>query len=206
VYPLKLLLIRHSVTEGNLKRRYIGITDEPLCQAGSEMAERRYSGMPFMPQLVYCSPLLRCIETAGILFPNVRRITVPQLRECDFGIFEGKTHDELAQDPDYIKWVASEGAFTPPNGESGADAQERCMASLENVLSDMRADGVDRAAVVTHGGVIMRIMAQLFGGGIYQWQPENCGGYLLEINGKHFYWKKISGGSEIIADDIAAIL
>ena len=30
----KILLIRHGKTQGNLERRYIGRTDEPLCEAG----------------------------------------------------------------------------------------------------------------------------------------------------------------------------
>ncbi len=203
---IKLMLIRHSLTEGNLMRRYIGITDEPLCQVGLAKARLCAQKAELMPQAVYCSPLTRCIETADIMFPGIERTLIELLRECDFGIFEGKTHAELAQNPDYIKWVASEGGFTPPGGESGDQAQTRCMAGFESVVDDMRKQGFDSGAVITHGGVIMRIMAQLFGGGIYRWQPENCGGFLLEINGGEYSYKKLSSGSDGISDDIAAIL
>ena len=135
---MKLIVIRHSYTEGNLQRRYIGITDEPLCQSGIELAKQASDAIKDRAEAVYCSPLKRCVETAEILFPNSNAVTVAQLRECSFGIFEGMTHAELANNADYIKWVASEGAFTPPGGESGADADVRCAAAFEYLLNDMR--------------------------------------------------------------------
>ena len=36
---IELLFIRHGATEGNLRRRYIGRTDEPLCEAGIAQVE-----------------------------------------------------------------------------------------------------------------------------------------------------------------------
>ena len=40
---------------------------------------------------VYSSPLLRCRETAEILFPDTTLQTVDNLIEMDFGDFEGKS-------------------------------------------------------------------------------------------------------------------
>ena len=203
---IKIMLIRHSVTEGNLQRRYVGVTDESLCQAGLATAQQAAVKLPLSPEKVYCSPLKRCIQTADILFPDAEKAIQPLLRECDFGIFEGKTHAELTNDPDYIRWVASEGSFTPPGGESGADAQKRCLDGFSHIIADVRLCGLKTAAAVTHGGVIMRIMSHLFGGGIYNWQPENCGGFLLTINGSETEFQRISVTSDGIADDIAQIL
>ena len=55
-------LIRHGRTAGNLERRYIGSTDEPLCPEG----RREVSGLR-APEAdrVFASPLKRCLETAG---------------------------------------------------------------------------------------------------------------------------------------------
>ena len=40
---MKINLIRHGQTAGNLESRYIGTTDEPLCSAGMEaLRSRRY--------------------------------------------------------------------------------------------------------------------------------------------------------------------
>ena len=37
---IKLWLIRHGKTEGNKLARYIGTTDEPLCQEGIEFLKK----------------------------------------------------------------------------------------------------------------------------------------------------------------------
>ena len=61
---LKIWLIRHGMTEGNRYQRYIGVTDEPLCEEGRELLGKfTYP----KPQAVFVSPLKRCLETATIL-------------------------------------------------------------------------------------------------------------------------------------------
>ena len=64
---IKLWLIRHGKTEGNKLSRYIGTTDEPLCQEGTEFLHKM--DYPKV-QAVYVSPLKRCVQTAEILFPG----------------------------------------------------------------------------------------------------------------------------------------
>ena len=61
---IKLWLIRHGKTEGNKLSRYIGTTDEPLCQEGTEFLHKM--DYPKV-QAVYVSPLKRCVQTAEIL-------------------------------------------------------------------------------------------------------------------------------------------
>lgn len=89
-----ILLIRHGATAGNLEKRYIGRTDEPLCALGESQA---IALAPSLPQCdtVFSSPLLRCRQTAGILFPERKINIIQDLRECDFGLFEGKNADEM---------------------------------------------------------------------------------------------------------------
>ena len=43
----KLLFIRHGATAGNLERRYIGYTDEPLCDLPAEFQFQRASFLEF---------------------------------------------------------------------------------------------------------------------------------------------------------------
>ena len=68
---IKLWLIRHGKTEGNKLSRYIGTTDEPLCQEGTEFLHKM--DYPKV-QAVYVSPLKRCVQTAEILFRESRYI------------------------------------------------------------------------------------------------------------------------------------
>ena len=72
----KLHLIRHGLTEGNLKGLYIGSgSDLPLCAEGRAQLKtlKKDFGYPQVP-LVFTSPMLRATQTAEILFPGVRQI------------------------------------------------------------------------------------------------------------------------------------
>lgn len=66
---MKWVLIRHGQTQGNTEHRYIGCgTNEPLCAQGVEMLKcRAYPNV----QRVFASPMLRCRETAAMLYPNI---------------------------------------------------------------------------------------------------------------------------------------
>ena len=97
---IDIFFIRHGATEGNLRRRYIGRTDEPLCEAGiaqvKALQKRRLS-----VDRLFVSPMLRTRQTADILFPKMHYTVVDGLIETDFGRFEGKSADELSGDPAY---------------------------------------------------------------------------------------------------------
>lgn len=91
---LKLLLIRHGKTYGNTLGRYIGgATDEPLCLEGIRLLQEK----PY-PEVsrIYVSPMIRCRQTAGLLYPDRELKEIPLFRECDFGIFENKNYQELS--------------------------------------------------------------------------------------------------------------
>ena len=111
---IKLWLIRHGKTEGNKLSRYIGTTDEPLCQEGTEFLHKM--DYPKV-QAVYVSPLKRCVQTAEILFPGAEQVVCEQMRECDFGLFEGKNYQELTGNPKYQSWIDSGGTKAFPGGE-----------------------------------------------------------------------------------------
>lgn len=165
---MKIALIRHGMTEGNYKRRYIGKTDEPLTDTAT--LDLKYPDCGF----VISSPMKRCIETAEFIYPK-REITVcDDLRECDFGDFENKSYEDLKDNADYIKWLESNGTLPFPNGEPHEDFKARC---IEGFLKSL-APGVKRAAFIIHGGTIMAIMQSLFGGGFYDYQIR-CGGMFL---------------------------
>ena len=95
---IRLYLIRHGQTPGNKLQRYIGTTDEPLSTEGKEFLEKLTYPMP---EALYVSPLCRCVETAGILFPGKSFHIIEELSECDFGEFENKNYKELSGNQDY---------------------------------------------------------------------------------------------------------
>ena len=98
----EIILVRHGKTAGNLEGRYIGSrTDEPLCEDGIHALEEKVRAGTYPPvDLVYASPMIRCKQTAKILWPKFadsHQIQyVQDLQECDFGAFENKNYQELS--------------------------------------------------------------------------------------------------------------
>lgn len=182
-FSLKLVLVRHSITAGNLAGQYIGKTDQPLCSEGIELAKSTAMSMPQVKR-VYRSPMLRCRQTAALLYPDHIAHEVSDLREADFGICEGKTYAQLAADPNYQEWIASAGALPPPGGEGAEHFSKRCVAAFYGVLNELARDNISHAACVIHGGSIMAIMAALASPKrhFYDWRVENCCGFIVNAD------------------------
>lgn len=178
---ISIWLIRHGMTAGNRVSRYIGVTDEPLCKEGKEQLEKLCYPVPAR---LYVSPMLRCRETAEILFPGKEYQMIRELSECDFGEFENKNYQELAGNLHYQQWIDSGGAMPFPGGESREGFQKRCLEGFRRVVQDCMDRKQKTAALVVHGGTIMNIMeaeaeeARTF----YEWHLKNGHGYLVEIS------------------------
>ena len=117
-FDLQLTLLRHGRTSANERHLYAGSTDVALSDAG--ISDARRSGICDSCGLVYVSPLLRARQTARICFPNARQVVCDGLREMDFGAFEGRSADDMADDADYRRWVDSNCTLPCPGGESRA--------------------------------------------------------------------------------------
>lgn len=178
---MHIFLIRHSCTEGNLKKRYIGKTDEPLCEAGIELLKQR--GYPDSER-IYVSPMLRCRQSAEIIYPGRDYEVIEELRECDFGLFENKNYQELDGNEAYQKWIDSMGTLPFPEGESRKMFRERTLKGFEKAVNACKKDGIKKAAFVIHGGSIMNII-EAYGipaGDYYDYQIKNGDGYELFIS------------------------
>ena len=155
----RLHLIRHGMTDGNINGQYIGVTDLPLNTNGINMLEdRKNEGIYPGVEAVYSSPLLRCTETAKIIYPNKSVKTVEELKEYDFGDFEGKTAAELELTEDYKLWTSGK-LPAPPNGEDNRKFAYRICLGINRVVVDMSQNGTYEAAVIMHGGAIMSLLS-----------------------------------------------
>ena len=184
---LKIYLIRHGQTPGNKLKRYIGTTDEQLSQEGREFLEKL--SYP-MPESLYVSPLLRCVETAGILFPKKEFRIIEELSECNFGEFENKNYKELSGNDNYQKWIDSNGMLPFPGGESREDFKHRSLTGFQKVVTGCIREDVHTAALVVHGGTIMNIMEEYTdeNRSFYDWHVKNGRGYEVELDTG--LWKK----------------
>ena len=143
-------LIRHGRTEWNDTGRYQGQTDLPLSNEGAAELARA----PFSPKTVYVTPLKRTQETARILFPDARQIVIDDLREMDFGVFEGRTYIEMENDAQYREWVEDKCRGRCPGGESREEFAARVCAAFEKLMDESEDDVV----IVAHGGTQMSVM------------------------------------------------
>lgn len=177
---MTVYLIRHGQTQGNLERRYIGSTDQPLCGQGREaLAGKRLPAVG----AVYVSPLRRCRETAALLYPDMPQQIVEDLRECDFGAFENHTYEELKDDPAYRAWLDTAGLSAPPGGEGRADMARRTAAAFRDIAA--RHGPEDSIALVVHGGTIMALLEALEDSRqFYRWQVPNGGGFCCQWDGE----------------------
>lgn len=214
---IELYLIRHGMTPGNVEHRYIGgRTDEPLSEEGrQQLANRKKQMFEIQTQKkseyeesicesshflsLFVSPMLRCRQTAEVLFPDQPQTEINAWREMDFGIFEGKNYQELNGDPHYQAWIDSGGTLAFPGGESREDFVERCVEGMGLVMENLRqvvksscisyrekstADGISKpspvqAAAIVHGGTIMALLSHYCGGDYFSYQVKNGEGYHL---------------------------
>ena len=147
---LQLWLIRHGETEWSLSGAHTSRTDIPLTERGKERAARIRTYLAQRKfNLVLTSPLQRARETCRIAgYADVAQIE-ENLREWDYGIFEGRTTAEIRKDqPDWSIWD------TPvPQGEP----VEHVAARAQKVIDRALQAGGD-VALFAHAH-ILRILA-----------------------------------------------
>lgn len=177
-------LIRNGLTAGNVDGRYIGHLDEPLSKEGvAQIAQMKKDYKYPSVDAVFSSPLSRCTQTAKMIYPSCEPIIIDGLIEYNFGEFEGKSAEELENQPLFADWLAGKKGIAPPFGESNEEFSQRIAQTFIKIVDGVITTGVTRTAVVTHGGVIMAILA-MFGlpeAPMHEWlTPGGCG-YTVRI-------------------------
>ena len=148
-----ILLVRHGETDWNLERRVQGHTDRPLNETGRQQARALAAALADEPvDAVFSSDLVRAHETARMVAePKGLDVTVlPDLREKDFGTWEGLTDVEiLSRFPD---------ARGRPwgDGETTDEVSRRVLRALERIAE---AHPGGRVVVVAHGGPLRAVRA-----------------------------------------------
>ena len=158
---LRLVLVRHGITDWNREGRFQGHLDPPLSDVGRRQAvlagERIAADPRLRPDRILSSSLRRAAETAGAIAAatGVAVETDGRLIEIGQGEWEGRTHAEIARTDAtrYELWRTTDGL--PPGGETIESTLER----LEAAVGDL-GDDAGTVAVVSHGGTI-RVLARL---------------------------------------------
>ena len=147
---VRVIVMRHLPTAGNIKRHYIGWTDEPIIEMDVSPPKTSWH-----PTVVYGSDLLRAKQSATYYFPDAYYTSDPRFRESHFGDWEGKTYDLLKQYEAYRNWIDDPYKYAPPNGERLDEVEKR----VRTGFSDLPVDQND-LVLMTHGGPIRLLLTR----------------------------------------------
>ncbi len=184
-----LILIRHGETPYNRDRRYQGHRDTPLTKKGKRQTKEialRLKNDPL--DAIYSSDLKRTKYTAKAInrYHSLKIRALPQLREIDFGDWEGKTHDEIQREWRRLldEWEREPSKIKIPRGESIQELAERTRATTKKIIS---IHPNQRVAIITHGGPIRIILMDALGLGLDDWWKtitSNGGISIIEYQNK----------------------
>ena len=134
--PGQLWVVRHGETEWSHSGQHTGRTDLPLTQIGEEQARaigKLLRGQTF--GVVLTSPLLRARETCRLAGYGDNAAVDSNLREWDYGDYEGKTTAEIQkQHPRWSLW--RDGV---PGGEQIEQVAARAQAVIDRVSASSDA-------------------------------------------------------------------
>ena len=152
---LKIFLVRHARTSLHQDERFWGITDIPLSDAGvwqAEMLRDRLADEKVTA--VYTSALIRARSTAETIASRhrVNMNVCEELNECNFGLIEGLTMEEIQQQyPELVDELLNWKTVSFPGGESIKDLDKHVRSFLSRLLQN-RDNGT--VLIVAHGGTL----------------------------------------------------
>jgi alpha-ribazole phosphatase/probable phosphoglycerate mutase len=154
-------LLRHGDVEGG--RKYRGQLDDPLSELGWKQLRATTANKQNW-QYIVTSPLKRCAEFAEEL-AQARSLPLQvesEFREVSFGLWEGKTADELlSTEPAKIKSYWSDPInVTPPQGENLLGFEQRVINGWKNMLTEFQGKHI---LIISHAGVMRMILCHILG-------------------------------------------
>ncbi len=165
--PIRLLLVRHGQTAFNAQTRFMGQMDVPLDAVGRAQAQAVAKRLSIeRPAAIYSSSLSRALETAREIqaaIPSPTDLRIDQrLIEGAFGVWEGKTYDELRQQDAKLlaKWENAVIETRPPGAESLQNLAARVQAAYKDIVA---AHADETVIVVAHGGTLQVLINQALG-------------------------------------------
>jgi alpha-ribazole phosphatase len=158
-----LWLIRHPESDEAVRGICYGSLDVPLSPCGIEQAQSIAHWLSSRRlDAIYTSPSKRCVETARCIAAGRSCAIEPAeaLRELNFGDFEGRPYNEIAEShPDlYREWMEHPTEVHFPGGENFKQMADGVITATRELV--FRYSG-QHLAFVSHGGVIRIILAEV---------------------------------------------
>ncbi len=156
---MRILLTRHGQTDWNVLKKIQGCTDIELNEKGIEQAkEARKKLLEYDIDYIIASPLKRAKKTAEIINEgrNIPLIVSDDIKERNFGKFEGKTAKEIDFDEIWNYKLNKQYKHAESVGEV-FDRVSGFMNNLKHKYDDKTV------LLVTHGGICVPIRAYFEG-------------------------------------------
>ena len=158
-----VIFIRHGETDMNKENLYFGHLDPELNETGIYQLKKTRKLLKYFEKninIVYSSDLKRCMESMDILKigAKIKKIPLNEFREMNFGIFEGKTYEEIsAEFPEEVEKMNKDWReYKVPQGESLKEVMERAVEKLEELTKKHKNKTI---VIVSHAGVIKSIVS-----------------------------------------------
>lgn len=160
---MRIIVVRHGESEADLYGVHEGRLDTPLTRRGRMQADACAARIAesFAPQKIYTSTLRRAGETANAIYKvcgGVEVVEMPELCEHDNGQLAGLTFEEADARFPRVRVPRGESVYGQESEEAFGERGRQAMAQI---LADAR--GLDRIAIVCHGGMINRLFEAFFG-------------------------------------------
>jgi 2,3-bisphosphoglycerate-dependent phosphoglycerate mutase len=190
-----IYLVRHGQTDWNKESRIQGATDNPLNATGLEQAATLARTLADVRlDAVYTSSHQRARQTAAVFEGRAPIVALDELRERNFGKFEGANEKDAAIVADWNKrrftW-----ADDMEGGETLESQSKRAEAALRRIRERHKDGGT--VAIVAHGGINPVLVSHILGLPPQEGAPaiaqSNDEVYRLEIakSGVTSIWKLI---------------
>ncbi|WP_231889876.1 histidine phosphatase family protein [Oceanobacillus sp. Castelsardo] len=180
---MAITLFRHGITEENKRKTYLGWTDSALTEeAKISLASTKLQAGDY--DLFISSDLNRCVTTMNLLFPIIGPTKLAKLREMNFGIFEGKTYEDLKNDMNYQRWIDQPFKEVIPGGESFQQFAYRVDKGWNQIVELILRYHAKNVFIVSHGGVIRYLLSRLTEEekDFWEWKIDHGTGYVLEFH------------------------
>lgn len=161
---MRLYLIRHAESYGNIKGKIISTTDFELTEKGIDQSRRIgqeiCSKLQGKPIAAYCSALARARQTLMEILccigrENIEITETDTLKEMDLGLLEGMSWEERREKYPEVDLDKKLSLLQAPCGESFKDVKNRCKIFVEQYL-EKEAD--EKNVIIVSHGITLRIL------------------------------------------------
>lgn len=186
---MKIYIVRHGETEENIKKTYYGDIDCHLTPNGIKQAELVGEKLRYINfDKVFCSEKKRAKETLERIYAGENFIIDSRLNERNFGIFEGKSYEQLqiGLKSEYDAWTKEWKNYCPENGESFVQVYHR----VQNFMENLKKESVENILICTHGGIIRTIYTYILEGNLdnyWRFNSKNADLSIIKLEYGYFY-------------------